>query len=202
MGATTTAAIPCAGLSDPVHDAQRAFRAALDALARPGRIQRMGQRIPGLALGAAMAHLLLALTDDDTPVWWQSGDGALADWLRFHTGAPAARQPGEAAYAVITDPATLAPLDAFAQGTLESPEQSCTLLIEAPSLTGGPALTGFGPGIATRQPIAVAGLRDGFWREWQINHAAFPQGVDIFFTCGDQALGLPRTTRIARLEEV
>jgi alpha-D-ribose 1-methylphosphonate 5-triphosphate synthase subunit PhnH len=26
--------------------------------------------------------------------------------------------------------------------------------------------------------------------------------VDLFFTCGEQALGLPRTTRIARLEGV
>ena len=76
-----------AGFADPVHDAQTAFRRVLDALSRPGRRFVLGAPVPGLALGPAMAHLLLALTDDDTPVGWQRDEGAAPDWLRFHTGA-------------------------------------------------------------------------------------------------------------------
>jgi len=191
-----------AGLDDPVHDAQCGFRAALDALARPGQPRQLGRAIPGLPLGPALSHLLLTLTDEDTPVWWQPCDDALAQWLRFHTGAPAAQRQQDAAFAVVTDPSALPPLEQFALGTPASPEFSTTLLIEVASLHTGPVLQWHGPGIAGRRSVTVAGVPSAFWQQWQANHAAFPQGVDVMFTCGHQALGLPRTTRIGRLEEV
>lgn len=192
----------CAGLTDSVHDAQQAFRAALDALACPGRRVDVGRAIAGLPLGAAMAHLLLTLADDDTAVWWQDGGDAAARWLRFHTGAQAASAPDEAAFAVITSALAMPALDAFAQGTLASPEFSTTLLVAVPSLYAGPALHWHGPGIRDAQPVQIGGLPPGFWTQWQANHAAFPQGVDVIFTCGAQALGLPRTTRVSRVERI
>lgn len=191
-----------AGFTDPVHDAQRAFRAALAALARPGRPVDIGQSISGLPLGAGMAHLLLALTDDDTAVWWQDAGEASAHWLRFHTGARPAATRGEAMFAVVTDALSMPPLEHFAQGTAASPESSATLLVEVPSLDGGPALQWRGPGIRDAGTVRIAGLPAAFWSQWQANHAAFPQGVDVFFTSGAKAVGLPRTTRIGRLEGV
>jgi alpha-D-ribose 1-methylphosphonate 5-triphosphate synthase subunit PhnH len=103
-----------AGFSDAVHDAQNAFRGLLDALSRPGRRVAIGNPVKGLALGPAMAHLLLTLTDDDTPVWWQQSDEATTGWLRFHTGASVTAAPELAAFAVVTDAASLPPLEAFA----------------------------------------------------------------------------------------
>jgi alpha-D-ribose 1-methylphosphonate 5-triphosphate synthase subunit PhnH len=50
--------------------------------------------------------------------------------------------------------------------------------------------------------VRIAGLPNAFWVQWQTNHAAFPQGVDIIFTCADVALGLPRTTRVRRSEDL
>lgn len=191
-----------AGFADPVHDAQHAFRSALDALSRPGRRFALGQPISGLALGPAMAHLLLALTDDDTTVWWQQSEGAAPDWLRFHTGASRAPTPGEAAFAVLTSAADMPSLDRFAAGSLESPDHSATLLVEVPSLDDGPALEWRGPGIQETQTVRIAGLPEHFWAQWQASHASFPQGVDIVFTCAGAALGLPRTTRVRRLEGV
>lgn len=193
-------AIPSGGFSDPVHDAQRAFRGALDALSRPGTQIEIGLPIAGLPLGPAMAHMLLAMTDVDTPVWWQS-EGA-ADWLRFHTGAGVTAKPSAASFAAVTRPANMPALQAFAQGTLASPQFSTTLLVEVPSLDGGPALQWHGPGIRDTQPVQIAGLSPDFWTQWQANHAGFPQGVDVIFTCGNRAIGLPRTTRVARLEGV
>lgn len=187
------------GFADPVHDAQTVFRGVLNALSRPGRRVALGSPIDGLALGAAMAHLLLALTDDDTAVWWQA-DAQPAGWLRFHTGASVAATPAQAAFAVVLEPAALPPLASFAAGSTASPEHSTTLLIEVPSLDAGPAVEWRGPGIQDLQAVRVAGLPDDFWGQWQANHAAFPQGVDIVFTCADLALGLPRTTRVRRLE--
>jgi alpha-D-ribose 1-methylphosphonate 5-triphosphate synthase subunit PhnH len=191
-----------AGFSDPVHEAQHAFKQALDALSMPGRSLALGQQIEGLSLGPAMAQLLLALSDDETPVWWQSSPVSEADWLRFHTGATKAEKAEEASFAVITNAALAPALSIFSSGSSESPEQSSTLLIEVPAFDTGPAITLYGPGIETTQTVRIAGLPDDFWSQWSINHASFPQGVDIIFTSGCQALGLPRSTRARRLEEI
>lgn len=199
MNATSTLA---PGLSDGIHDSQQAFRALLDALARPGQVRPIGPALPGVALGGAMARLLLSLSDDETPVWWQSTHAELPQWLRFHTGAPVAQQPDVASFAVVTDLAQLPLLANFPAGSAASPELSCTLLIGLPALTGGPTLEWRGPGIADMQCVSLPGLPDGFWAQWQANHAAFPQGVDLVFTCGNEALGLPRTTRVRRLEGI
>lgn len=191
-----------AGLPDPVHDAQRSFRAVLTALSRPGLSQPLGQPVDGLPLGGAMAHLLLTLTDEDTAVWWQHPDAALANWLRVHTGARVADRPDACAFAVVTDALAMPPLDRFALGTAAAPEGSSTLLVELPSFDTGPVLQAHGPGIEHRHDIRLGGLVPGFWSQWHANHAGFPQGVDVVFTCGERAIGLPRTTRIGRLEDV
>jgi len=190
------------GLPDGVHDSQQAFRAVLDALARPRQVRRIGPALPGVALGGALARLLLSLSDDETPVWWQRADADLQHWLRFHTGAGLAERPETASFAVFTDLGQGLALSDFAAGTAAAPEFSVTLLIELPGLEGGPALEWRGPGIETVQRVGLQGLPFEFWAQWQANHATFPQGVDIVFTCGEDALGLPRTTRVRRLEGV
>jgi alpha-D-ribose 1-methylphosphonate 5-triphosphate synthase subunit PhnH len=149
-----------------------------------------------------LARLLLSLSDDETPVWWQGTEQGTPQWLRFHTGAPIACQPDAASFAVLTDVAQMPLLTEFAAGLAASPEFSCTLFIELPGLTDGPALEWRGPGIQNVQRVALQGLPDHFWTQWQANHASFPQGVDIVFTCGESALGLPRTTRVRQLEGV
>src|SRR3990167_3738052 len=90
------------GLLDCVHDSQQAFRAVLDALSRPGQVRVIGPALPGVALGGAMARLMLSLSDDETPVWWQRADAGLQHWLRFHTGAGLAERPEAARFAVVT----------------------------------------------------------------------------------------------------
>lgn len=191
----STANILAAGLADPVHDAQNAFRRVLDALARPGQRVTLDAQVAGLPLGSALAQLLLTLTDGDTPVWWQHANAELEQWLRFHTGAAVTRRPAEAAFSVITSPSALPALDTFATGSMAAPESSGTLLVELPSLDTGPAMQWRGPGIQDACTVRLAGLPNDFWPQWQANHAAFPQGVDIVFTCGHEAVGLPRTTR-------
>lgn len=190
------------GLLDGVHDGQQAFRAVLDALARPGQVRAIGPALPGVALGGAMARLLLSLSDDETPVWWQRADADLQHWLRFHTGAGLAERPEAASFAVLANVARMPALADFASGTAAAPEFSSTLLIELPGLAGGPALEWRGPGIQDVQRVSLQGLPADFWAQWQANHATFPQGVDIVFTCGEDALGLPRTTRVRRLQGV
>lgn len=185
-----------AGLHDTVHETQAAFRQVLDALSRPGRVRTLGPALPGVALGGAMARLLLSLTDDETPIWWRRSDDVLQHWLRFHTGAPVAVRPELASFVVCTDHHQGLTLGDFAAGSADAPEFSCTLLVELPSLTNGPRLDWRGPGIQDVQEVGLQGLPPGFWNQWQVNHAGFPQGVDLIFTCGEFAVGLPRTTRV------
>ena len=191
-----------AGFADPVHEAQAAFRQTLAALSRPGRRVTLGAPVKGLPLGAAMAHLLLALTDDGTAVWWQQTDTAARQWLRFHTGATLATTSDAAAFAVVLNPERMPPLQAFAGGSAESPEGSASLLVEVPSFDSGPAVEWRGPGIRDMETVRIDGLAPDFWAQWQASHAAFPQGVDVVFTCANTAIGLPRTTRVRRLEGI
>ena len=193
---------PAPGLRDAVHDSQQIFRVALEALSRPARIQRLSPPLAGLPVGAAMAGLLLALADDETRVWWQEPAPRRTQWLRFHAGARNAAEASEATFAVVTHAADMPELRRFSWGSAGSPEASCTVLIEVPSLRTGAPVQAHGPGIDGRAELCVAGLPEGFWAEWMESHAAFPLGVDVFFTCGDELLGLPRTTRIGRLQEV
>ena len=193
MSATPTLA---PGLHDTVHETQAAFRQVLDALSRPGQVRTLGPALPGVALGGAMARLLLSLSDDETPVWWTQPDETLQQWLRFHTGAPVAALPQQASFVVCTDIRQGLTLSDFATGSADAPEFSCTLLVELPSLTDGPDLDWRGPGIQDVQQVRLQGLPTEFWTQWYANHASFPQGVDLIFTCGEFATGLPRTTQV------
>ncbi len=198
----STAPTLAPGLHDTVHETQAAFRQVLDALSRPGQIRTLGPALPGVALGGAMARLLLSLSDDETPVWWSQSDEGLQQWLRFHTGAPVAARPQQASFVVCTDIRQGLTLNDFATGSADAPEFSCTLLVELPSLTGGPDLDWRGPGIRDVQRVGLQGLPPEFWAQWQANHVGFPQGVDLIFTCGEFAMGLPRTTRVHALKGV
>ncbi|WP_321865908.1 phosphonate C-P lyase system protein PhnH [Paraburkholderia tropica] len=201
------------GFADPVHDTQTVFRTLLDALARPGTIGVIDTPLPAAAsamstqstqsqpqphdrAGLAAFAALLTLADYATPVWLAQPDAALAAALRFHADAPLADTAREAAFAYVHDAAALPPLDAFASGTPESPEQSATVFVRVDSLTEGAPLTLRGPGIASTHTIAPAGLPARFWQERAALASRFPCGIDFYFVCDNRLMGLPRTTRV------
>jgi alpha-D-ribose 1-methylphosphonate 5-triphosphate synthase subunit PhnH len=186
------------GLADPSHDSQRLFRAVLDAFSHPGRVIALPQPPERAApLSVAATAFVLTLVDRDTPLWLAPffDTDAVRDFVRFHTGAPVVAQEAEALFAVLTpDRAPL--LDGFSIGSNPYPDRSATLVIEAPSLTGGPQRRLRGPGIADSAAFAVAGLAETFWSEWKANHTLFPCGVDIVFTAGSELLALPRSIAV------
>jgi alpha-D-ribose 1-methylphosphonate 5-triphosphate synthase subunit PhnH len=188
------------GFGNAAADAQASFRAALRALSMPGlpvSCAALPPAVPGLM--PATVALLLALTDHETPVWW--ADPEPAPWLRFHTGAPRAEVPAEAQFAVCALGRAWPALADFSPGSDAAPERSATLLVELPAWHGGLPGRWSGPGLREPLMLALAGLPAGFWPQWQDNHARFPSGVDVFFACGEQLIGLPRTTAVAGLAE-
>lgn len=185
--------------ADPVLDAQRSFRAALKALAGPGVMHTLqaAQRPPALAgLDAASHALCLALLDIDTPLWLSAAfdTPAIRANLAFHCGCPLVTERQHARFALL-DQSQLDDLGGFDLGNDRYPDQSCTLLIQLPSLGGGPSLSWRGPGIESENRVALP-LTDGFWRERE-GHNDFPRGLDVFFLAGNDLLGLPRSTRVA-----
>jgi len=185
------------GFSDPGHDAQRLFRAVLDAFAHPGRIMSLPDPPAGPGtISPATAAYLLTLVDRDTPLWLapEFERPAVRDFVRFHTGAPIVTRRDEAAFAVLAH--DTASLDGFAIGTDPYPDRSATLVIEVPVLGAGAARRWRGPGIDGQAAVAVGGLGADFWQAWADNHALFPCGVDVVFAAGSQLLALPRSIAV------
>jgi alpha-D-ribose 1-methylphosphonate 5-triphosphate synthase subunit PhnH len=186
-----------AGFSEPVFAAQHAFRAALTALAHPGRIVEVDLKLEAPPpLDAATAALALTLLDHETPLWLDARLRAAANYLRFHCGAPMAQAIGDAQFAIHADLRAVPPLAHYRQGTDEYPDDSATLVLQVEELAGDGPLRLSGPGIADVTRLRVDGLDAGFWHAWPANNAAFPRGVDLFFTCGSRLCGLPRTTSV------
>jgi alpha-D-ribose 1-methylphosphonate 5-triphosphate synthase subunit PhnH len=185
------------GFSDPGHDAQRLFRAVLDAFAHPGRIMSLPDPPAGPGtISPATAAYLLTLVDRDTPLWLapEFERPAVRDFVRFHTGAPIVARRDEAVFAVLAH--DTASLDGFAIGTDPYPDRSATLVIEVPVLGAGAARRWRGPGIDGQAAVAVGGLGADFWQAWADNHALFPCGIDVVFAAGSQLLALPRSIAV------
>lgn len=187
------------GFTDAPIESQRAFRAVLDAMSRPGRLVRL-QDLPAAPapLHPATFAVALTLVDYETPLWLDraAGGEAAVRTLRFHCGCPLAADPSRAAFALIADPQRMPPLSAFDSGTDEYPDRSATLIVQVPALEGGRPLRIAGPGILGTAEMAIIGLPDQFPDWVRDNRALFPRGVDIVFASHDRLAALPRSARI------
>ena len=186
--------------ADPVFDSQTAFRAVLDAMARPGRIVACGEALtPPPPLARAAAATLLALVDFETALWIAPDFPAragIADYLTFYTGARLASAPYAGAFALAL--AGAAPLDLaeFAQGTADYPDRSTTLILQVDTLEAGPKLKLCGPGIKGEAALSLSPLPAGLIDALAANRAAFPRGVDLILAAEARLAALPRSTRV------
>lgn len=188
------------GFADPVLDAQRGFRALMEALANPGTVQALELGLsPPAPLTPELAAVALTLCDPDSPLWLDArlaGSEAAVGWLRFHAGVPLAGAPGAAQFALATGTGALPQLAEFNLGTDQYPDRSTTVVLMLPGLDGSTPLTLRGPGIDGTRTISPAGLPADFVAQWVENRALFPRGVDLLLVAGGAVIGLPRTTRI------
>ncbi len=187
------------GFADPVMDAQGVFRALLSAMAQPGTAEDLALDLrPPAPLAKATAALVLALADFETPVWLDAAarTAAVTRHLRFHCGCPLVSDSRAAAFAIIAAPEQMPPLAAFAAGSDAYPDRSATIIIQVPSFTGGTPWRVRGPGIRVETTLAIAGLAADFGQWSADNHASFPCGVDVVFTCGSRLVGLPRSASV------
>lgn len=156
------------GFATPPVDSARAFRVALDVLARPGTILPLTGATPPTPMSVAAGTLALVLLDGTTPVHLAGAldCAAVRDWLTFHTGAPLVGA-AEAAFAFGTW-AALRPVERFAIGTPEYPDRAATLVVEMAALAAeGPRLTG--PGIRDAARLSLPEIA-----AFRANRALFP----------------------------
>jgi len=197
---TTFAELP-AGFADKVLSAQSTFRSAMDAMARPGSVQRIaavsGAPSPVMRGAAAVA---LTLFDHDTPVWLDpamSGTSDVTKWLKFHTGAPVIADSQVCSFALIGDAAALPALDRFAFGSNEYPDRSTMLILQVESLTEGSHFELRGPGIDGVAVLQAKIQPADLFERLAINAALFPRGIDVVLVADDAIVAIPRTTRLA-----
>lgn len=187
------------GFADAAHDAQAVFRAVLEAVSRPGRLQTLdasdGLQAP-VPLSRGLTALLLTLLDAESSLHLEGPLASDAAWMyaRFHTGVQVAAR--EAADFVAVRAAE-ASLEGLCLGTDEAPQHGATLIVETPTLAGQ-SLVLRGPGIEHTQRIGPCGLSAEFWQQRIAQETLFPRGVDLLIVCGSQLIALPRSTHIER----
>lgn len=178
------------GFDTPPLQSARAFRAVLEAMARPGTIHVVEGATPPPALSVAAGVALLTLADGTTPLHLAGAAdcAAVRDWVAFHIGAPLVAAE-KAEFAVGTW-AALQPATRFRIGQPDYPDRSATLVVEVDRLTNhGATLTG--PGIATATWLSLPETA-----AFAANRTLFPLGFDCLFTFGNRLAGLPRSTRV------
>lgn len=188
------------GFADKVLSAQTTFRSVMDAMARPGSVQRIaavaGSPAPMMRGTAAIA---LTLFDHDTPLWLDaqmSETPDIAKWLRFHTGAPVVTESSICSFALIGDARALPALDRFAFGSNEYPDRSTTLILQVESLAQGRVFELRGPGIDGTATLRAAVEPADLFDRLAINVELFPRGIDVVLVADDAIVAIPRTTRV------
>lgn len=180
------------GFADPPRDTARAFRACLQAMARPGRIFAVEGVAPPAPLSPAAGAVALVLCDGETPLFLAPGRDtpALRDWLAFHCGAPLVAERARAAFGLGSWAALDPGHGGWPLGTDENPHLSATLIVEVERLAqAGARLTG--PGIEDEARLSLP--ETGFFAA---NRARFPRGLDLFLCCGDRLAAVPRSTLV------
>ncbi|MCL2714218.1 MAG: phosphonate C-P lyase system protein PhnH [Alphaproteobacteria bacterium] len=194
----TVAELP-AGLTDRVVGAQQTFSTVMEAMARPGSVQRVSASV-GVPWRLMRGSALIALTlfDHDTPVWLDealSESAEVASWLRFHCGAPVVTEPSRCSFALVSDVLLLPGLDRFCLGTTEYPDRSTTLIIQVDSLLCGVDYRLRGPGIEGMTTFCASVRLKGLFERLAMNEALFPRGIDVVLVEDDLVAAIPRTTR-------
>ena len=194
--------MPQAAFPAPVLASQAAFRALMDALARPGTVKPLPPAAAAPStLSATAAAVALTMLDYETPVWLDAPLAQrpqVADWVRLHTGARVTSDPREAAFAFIADPVHAPAFDGFSLGTPEYPDRSATLVLQVEDFGSGQRLLLAGPGIADVRSFSARPLPPDFQNRIAANRALFPRGVDMILVSPDAVAALPRSVASTR----
>jgi alpha-D-ribose 1-methylphosphonate 5-triphosphate synthase subunit PhnH len=184
---------------DSAFASQAAFRAVMECFARPGEIRTLDGVAAPAPLAPATAALIQSLADYETPIWLDhllASVPAIADWIRFHTGARLVKEPRDAVFAIVGNPHDMPDFAQFALGSEEYPDRSTTIIAQIKRFDGR-ALTMEGPGINGVRSLAAEPLPDDFADRLRANRELFPRGIDLVLVADDHVAALPRSIRVS-----
>ncbi|MGV2981265.1 phosphonate C-P lyase system protein PhnH [Camelimonas sp. ID_303_24] len=191
------------GFADPPLESQQAFRAIMEAMARPASVQALPTAArPPAPLSPELAAVILTLADNDVTLWLDAplrAEPEVARYLRFHTSAVLVDEPALADFALIATPEACPPFAAFRQGEPQFPERATTLVLQTARLDAQDARRFTGPGVAPAEDAGRLGaspLPADFDRQIVHNRAQFPLGVDLIFVAPGAVSALPRSATL------
>ena len=170
---------------------QKIFRQLLNCFALPGTIADISDFLND---SPALLGVLAVLLDSSVSF----NDNAKLVQDRERRLLRAKEAPVSEANFVLVD-ATRPPAEDFTPnlGTLPSPEQGATIILQGSNLgTGDLSLRLAGPGIPEYRLVKTTGFDPAWWqsrKNWVIN---FPLGVDFILVDQIQVMAIPRTTQI------
>lgn len=195
---------------DHVHDIQQTYRRLVTALARPGSIVELAdiavKVTPRPPFNPTMMLLAYTLLDAETEFALATDSEGEADAAEVIANLTYARPvlPEDAGYLFIlgvqTDPRST--IEAARVGTLVDPHRGATLFLEVErvlAVEDAPFVLE-GPGIDGSIGVDIESRYDWYSiRNEKVSE--YPLGVDCIFVDREgRVLGLPRTTRVARVE--
>ena len=186
------------GFASEVFDSQMVFRQILNAMANPGTIMDIGIALCSPeSLHRASGAILLTLLDFETLLWSDLGNNSKAvKWIKFHTGTPYTNIKDKSLFALCTDYDNLEDPEFFNQGTIESPHQSTTLIIQTKGIDNRESIRLTGPGIKAQAFLRVQGVKELFLDQRAEIFKNYPLGIDMIFVCGSTFAAIPRTSRV------
>jgi alpha-D-ribose 1-methylphosphonate 5-triphosphate synthase subunit PhnH len=167
------------------------FQAALTALEHPGAAVHL-PKFDGIPrpLNNASAALLAAWVNPETPVWTDlAWDSEPAAWLLQTSTCSLVTEPCMARVAFIAEPFRIPPLGQFHLGEDDRVERSTTLILQVAEFSVRPSRTRYPFGNPQARPT---GLPLRFWSDWDDQRRYLPFGIDVFFTCADTLVAMPR----------
>ena len=95
-------------------------------------------------------------------------------------------------FALFTKPATMLALDYFRVGRYEYPEKATTMIVQIDDILPGTDNKDSHISVNQTAQLELKGIPNKFWNQWQQLSGLHPLGIDIFFTCDDVLIALPK----------
>lgn len=193
---------------DEVFTEQSAFRALLDSLARPGKINRLpgvDLKIP-IGVNPYLVQIALTLLDQETTFAVAGSEAErLAGYLRIRTGSRLT-ETGRAEFLLAEGERPVPEMALLSPGSLEFPERGATVILAVGRLGSEPGETKekmlklelSGPGIPVTRRLYAEGLNQINLEALVEQNREYPLGVDLFLVdSSGQVAGLPRTVSLS-----
>ena len=186
------------GNDDAAPGSQQTFRAIFAAMEHPGRLVTIHENpyAPDV-LNSASAAVCLTLLGYETPVWTDADLNSPAiSWLQLGCESSVVTETCMAYYAIITKPACMPALNFFRIGPFEYPEKETTIIVQVDDII--PATGTDHSNVVTYKTawLEFKGITEKFWIQWRQLSRLNPPGINIFITCDDVLVALPRIKRI------